>query len=235
MKCFLLLIYFSLPLQTMSTGTTAALADAPIPKRGGVHSTYGTYLGGAKLDDNYQCVVPKGASLFRFSTQRRHEKTLAKIEENLRVARDSITTIKFNGRLEPTEGNPSEIGKERFVQLLKRKVIEHGQQTFYYIRDIDMKVVDLFDNSHRFKLQAVIDEHVRRCGDAESEGEETDPSTIPTSDAEPFERYDQFERDEVELSRMVVDSLLTESSLRRLSFATDIAKTLRASQDLVSL
>ena len=36
----------------------------------------------------------------------------------------------FNNRLEAPEGNLIEIGKEHFVQLLKRKVIGHGQHTF---------------------------------------------------------------------------------------------------------
>ena len=177
----------------------AATVYSITPRRGGIHPIYGTYLGGAKLNDTYHSVISKGTSLFRFSTQHRHEKTLAKIEDNLRMARDSIITIKFNGRLEAPEGNLNEIGKERFVQLLKRKVIEHGQHTYYHIRDIDGKVIDLFDNSHRFKLQAVIDEHVRRS----EEGTE-------------HELYDQFERDEVELSLMVVNSLLTETFLEKL-------------------
>jgi hypothetical protein len=64
-------------------------------------------------------VIPKGASLFRFSTQCRHEKTLAKIEDNLRAARDSVKTMKFNGQLEPPDRNLTEIGKKSFVQLLK--------------------------------------------------------------------------------------------------------------------
>ena len=69
------IIYLFLPLQTMSSGTVAVLAA---PKRGGLHPSYGVYLGGVKLDDSYKCMVPKGTSLFRFYTQRRHEKSLAK-------------------------------------------------------------------------------------------------------------------------------------------------------------
>ena len=108
--------------------------------------------------------------------------------------RHSTTTIKFNGTLKPATGNSAEIGKERFVTLLKKRVKEHGQQTFYWIRDIDGKVVDLFENAHRFKLETVIAEHNRRMivsGEKES--------------------YDGIERDEVELSRTVVESLLSET------------------------
>jgi hypothetical protein len=181
----------------MSSGTIAAMASALVPKRGGTHPTYGTFIGGAKLHDTYHSVITRGT--IRFSTHRRHEKTLAKIEDNLRAARDSATTIKFNGRLEAPNGNLTEIGKERFVQLLKRHVTEHGQQTFHHIRDVDGKLIDLFENSHRFKLQAVIDEHIRR-----------------SEDGNEHELYDQFEREKFELSRMVVDSPLSEAFLEKL-------------------
>ena len=55
-------------------------------------------------------------------------------------------------------------------------------------------MIDLFDNAHRFKLEAVIAEHDRR----------SEQKTL-------FETYDDIERDEVELSRTVVESLLTET------------------------
>ena len=167
------------------------------PKRGGVHPIYGNYLGGAKLDDEYKCVTKSGGSgVYRFSTQRRHEKTMSGIEKTLRDARDSPTSIKFNGKLEASEGSLSEIGKERFVVLLERRVIEHGQQTFYYIKDSDDKVVDLFEHAHRFNLEAVMGEHERRISEY----------TVT------FDQYDTYELDEIELSRMVVSSLLTETS-----------------------
>jgi hypothetical protein len=181
----------------MSTGGNVAVIIAP-PKRGGVHPIYGIFLGGAKLDDDYKCVTKSGPSsgTYRFSTQRRHEKTMSGIEKTLRDARDSPTSIKFNGKLEGTEGSLSEIGKERFVTLLERRVIEHGQQTFYHIKDTDGKVVDLFEHAHRFNVETTMAEHERRIS-------ETTSTT--------FDQYDDFERDDIELSRMVVNSLLTET------------------------
>jgi hypothetical protein len=133
------------------------------PKRGGILPQFGRFMGGAKLNDAYETVGGIGASLFRFLTQRRHEKTLTSIEKTLRDARDSTIGLKFNGTPEPGKDNPSsEIGKERFITLLKKRVIEHGQQTFYHIKDTDDKVVDLFEHSHRFKLEYVVAEHERR-------------------------------------------------------------------------
>ena len=177
-----------------STMTTPPPPPLPKPpKRGGFHPIYGKYIGGAKLNYKYEMVTGDN-SLYRFATQRRHEKTITAIERSLREARDSITAIKFNGTLETTPGNSNEIGKERFIALLKKRVKEHGQQTFYWIRDSDNKVVDLFENAHRFKLDTVVKEHKRRL----------EKSTA-------YESYDEIERDEVELSRTVVESLLTET------------------------
>jgi hypothetical protein len=113
----------------------------------------------------------------------------------LRESRDSTTTIKFNGTLEPAAGNSTEIGKERFVTLLKKRVKEHGQHTFYWMKDTDNLVVDLFENAHCFKLDTVVEEHNRHI--------------MLVSGL--FEYYDGIERDEVELSRTVVESLLSES------------------------
>lgn len=100
-------------------------------------------------------------------------------------------------KLEPSEGHLTEIGKDRFLLLLERKVNEHGQQTFYFVKDSDNQVVSLFENSHRFTLEAVIEEHERRA-DADNLG---------------YEQYDQYELDEIELSRLVVLSLISDTFL----------------------
>ena len=101
----------------------------PPPKRGGIHPTYGKFIGGAGLNDAYE-VSAEDFSLYRFSTQRRHEKTFTSIESALRDKCDSTTGIKFNGALEPNHGTTTEIGKERFLVLLKKRFKEYGQQTF---------------------------------------------------------------------------------------------------------
>ena len=142
------------------TEPSASQTTPVAPKRGGIHSTYGIYIGGSNLDDNYKLLPSR--SLYRFSTQRCHEKTIASIEQKLRDARESVTSVKFNGQLEATAGISTEIGKEKFVSLLKEKVKEHGHQTFYHIKDTNQTVVDLFEHAHRFKTTDVINEFDRR-------------------------------------------------------------------------
>ena len=111
------------------SGTTGTPAGAPPtgahatptpPKRGGIHKTFGIYVGGGPLNDKYELEDPITA--YRFSSQRRHPKTISYLESDLKQARDSTTTIKFNGSLEVEAGNSSEISKDRFQDLLEEKV-----------------------------------------------------------------------------------------------------------------
>jgi hypothetical protein len=120
----------------------------PIPAKrgGGVNYMYGVYIGGCPLGDDY---LPTKALLYHFSSQRRHVKTIGTIESNLIIARDSTTTLKFNGQLEAVVGSATEIGKEKFLVMLKQTIEEHGQETFYHIRT-DGKVVDLLEHIHNF-------------------------------------------------------------------------------------
>ena len=80
---------------------------------------YGIFIGGSQLGNDYKLLPLR--SFYRFSTQRRHEKTIASIEQKLRDARESITSVKFNGQLEATAGLSTEIGKEKFINLLRKK------------------------------------------------------------------------------------------------------------------
>lgn len=81
-----------------------------LPKRGGIHSIYGVYVGGATIDDNYHLI---GTRHYKSSTQRRNAKSIGRIESDLRSARDSTSILKFNGNLEGTP-NGAELDKKTF-------------------------------------------------------------------------------------------------------------------------
>jgi hypothetical protein len=123
------------------------------------------------------------------------------IKRDLHKARDSTKSIKYNGTIEPNSGHANEIGKERCVNLLKKKVKDHGQQTVYWIRNSNNKVMNLFENAHCFKLSDAISEHVHQSKQS------TD-----------YESYDNMERDEDEILRTVVESLHTKSFQEKLVF-----------------
>ena len=97
------------PPSTAPTSVAAVVA----PKRGGIHSVYGLYIGGSELDQEYKTVAR-----YAYASQRRNVKTISSIERDLVSARDSTTSIKFDGKLEAVTGSATEIGKERFLTIL---------------------------------------------------------------------------------------------------------------------
>jgi hypothetical protein len=161
------------------------------PKRGGFDSVFGLYLGGSRLNNRYEQVSSR--QTYRYTAQRRNITTISAIEQPLISARDGVTTLKFDGRLEPTSGSLTEIGKDRFLALLARRVEEHGQETFYYAKNSYNEVVNIIENSHNFSVDMIVTEFENRSN--------------PSNSA--FDAFDEYEMREVALSRLVVESLLT--------------------------
>jgi hypothetical protein len=75
----------TIPLLPLLTST----AMAP-PIHGGEHKTHGIYIGGGKIRDDWE--LP---GQYRFTSQRRDEKYVAKIERNLIEMRDNSHERKF--------------------------------------------------------------------------------------------------------------------------------------------
>jgi hypothetical protein len=81
------------------------------PRRGGIHSVHGVFLGGGAVDDAW--AMP--TSSYRFSTQRHDVRYIAKIERGLTDARDSASSPKFNGKMDVASGDTAKLDKDRFV------------------------------------------------------------------------------------------------------------------------
>ena len=95
------------------------MAQQP-PKRGGEHPTYGIFIGGSFLDNQYKLT---GARHYRYTSQRRSTKVVNTIEQALLTTIESKTAPKFNGNLEKTPSlNENELEKLNFIKHLKRKV-----------------------------------------------------------------------------------------------------------------
>jgi hypothetical protein len=105
------------------------------------------------------------------------------LEHILTSAQDSTTTLKFDGRLEPIVGSSTEIGKEDFVDLLKEKVREFGQETFYYVKNTSNLTFELFENAHYFRLETLITKFFNQL----------------TGVPDDFKTFDQLEIDEIVL------------------------------------
>ena len=107
------------PAPTAATGSIEV-----IPIRGGKHhAAYGMFIGGSPLNDNYYQPTREARLRYRAYSQRRNMKTIGSIESAIIAARDSTTSLKFDGHPEPSVGTPvTEIGKDRFITLLSRNI-----------------------------------------------------------------------------------------------------------------
>jgi hypothetical protein len=132
---------------------------------------------------------------YRFSTQRHYEKSVSKVERGLTDARDKTTTLKFNGTLEldGKEGSERELDKDKCGRTIEQLTLEYGQQVFYAIEK-DCTIHDLLCSPHLFTVEDVIDSHMMRLDSNSTEAS----------------KYDAFEQDDIDMTRLVVEYRLTE-------------------------
>lgn len=145
---------------TMSASSTPVTIITP-QMCGGLHLTLGAYLGGSDLNSDYEIEDPHMA--YQFSSQRRHPKTIAHLESDLKKARDSIDDYQvqwesrsrrcqYNGNWQRPFSRP--LGREdrrvRNVELL----LDGRQGTFGGL--------SLFKNKHRFTVNNIVDEYTAR-------------------------------------------------------------------------
>jgi hypothetical protein len=85
------------------------------------------------------------------------------------------------------------LDKYQFVRTIEQLTREHGQQVFYAIEK-DGKIHDLLRLPHLFTVEDVIDSHTMLL----------DKNSTEAS------KYDEFERDNINMTRLEVESRLTE-------------------------
>jgi hypothetical protein len=131
---------------------------------------------------------------YRFLTHIRDEKVISKVERGLTDARDKTTTLKFNGSLEldVTERSEREQDKDQFARTIEQLTQEHGQQFLYAIEQ-GGTIYDLLRSLHLFSVEDMID----GCAFGID------------SNLQDASKYDEFERDDIDMSRLVVESRLT--------------------------
>jgi hypothetical protein len=116
-----------------------SLVISSIPKQGGTQPIYGVFLGGGSVEAVWNISTAR----YQLSTQRRDEKSVAKVERRLTDAHDKTTTREFNGTLEldGTEGSERELDKHQFVRTIEQLIREHGQQVFLQLKRIAQSMI----------------------------------------------------------------------------------------------
>jgi hypothetical protein len=124
------------------------------------------------------------------------EKNVSRVERGLTDARDKTTTLKFNGNLEldGKEGSEDELDNDQFVSTIGQLTKEHGHQALYAVEDTGGIIVDVNQNLHLFAVNDVIDSHKHRMN-----------ATMTYAS-----KYDLCKRYKIDLTRLVVESRLTE-------------------------
>jgi hypothetical protein len=163
------------------------------------HDTHKKYLGGDKIGNDWLLSVR-----FWYLSQRRDKKYIAKIEKTIIEKHDSSTDAKFNGTLD--DAGDKELNKDRFVWSLKQCVHEHGHTPFFTIgRGVVTVVHDLLTNYHLFTVEDFLQSYEERT------------LTRGTT----YDVFEVIEVDDMELSRVVVEYLLTDDIRKKMWIRLD--------------
>jgi hypothetical protein len=169
----------------------------PTPVRGGIHPVHGIFLVGNPVKDDWS-----SAGRYRYTLQRRGDKHVTKVEQNIVNDRDSISILKFHGTLKVDATAVNELDKDQFVRSIQHTVREHGQQPLYAIMNGTV-VTDLLANHHLFTVDNVL-----------TSIEERETATDAS-------KFDTYEEDKFGLSRHVVESKLSKPTREKIHIHYD--------------
>ena len=188
-------------------------SNLPKPRRGGLIEGYGPYVGGSAMNLDYTLTCSTAAN-YRSISQVRAIRTLPATEQMLHRYRDDTSSLKFNGKLNTiTTSTTTELNKVAFEGEIRRLIKLIGLQTFFYVPSADKsEMVYLPEQGHKVNLLDVIAEHNERL---------SEPNPVTTNDAQGnlvetqdsidarFKCYDTYELRDIQLSRLVIDSLIS--------------------------
>ena len=185
----------------------------PVPKRG-IRNTYssGVTLGGAPLDSDYSLVALPGRLVTSSAGQVRTDKRRFALEETFSKARKDPSTITFSGRIDlPDTDSAKELDKEKFVKEVADHVRRYGMQNLFAMpHPTDTSVMtDLTESYHLVTVEQVIAEYEVRILPEPSPVLDQQGVETPDSISVRHRHYDSYERDDVILSRLMLESLVS--------------------------
>jgi hypothetical protein len=184
-------------------------------RRGVHHKSYGSpYLGGSALNDDYTL---KGAGRnYHWPNQLRSQKSTANLFRTLMDKRDNPSYKKFSGSLETTLSTTSDLDKDEFVRKIKTNIGWMGMESFFAIAKPDGSVVPLADSYFVFKVEDVLQEFTSRLVEPGPMLMGPENAETSRSVARRFKCFDNYELDAIGMSRLMVESLLTQSFLQKI-------------------
>ena len=101
------------------------------------------------LDDNWD-LHPR--YYFKYAMQCRNPKAVLLMMKTFTDARESLSVLKFDGKLEPVNDNDKDFEKDAFILTIELLVGEYGQQNLYFI-GVGEKVVKFRESYHIVVLE----------------------------------------------------------------------------------
>jgi len=176
------------------------------PRRSGTHPIFEVYVGGDALTSDYKITSPHSYSS---TSQIRSEHSLNIAETSLHDLRSNTTSLKFNGKLDVTEGDPltlSELSMEAFLRSVADIIERFDLEIFFYLPDYDKNMRYLLEEPHNFTLASVLAEHNSRI--TESDIIDEKGSENPALTAARFRCYDAYELCDFLLSQLAIENLI---------------------------
>ena len=129
----------------------------PKPKRGSIDH-YGVIMGGASLNDKFE-LMTSNYGMCRFETQRRHPKSLGRMEQALLDTIQSTTKKKFNGKLEVTDES-KEYDVDGFCKVVESGIQQYGFEPLFYGWNSSTSImINLAKDRHMIGYKEVMMQH----------------------------------------------------------------------------
>ena len=123
---------------------------------------------------------------------------------------------KFSRSLETTLSTTSDLDKDEFIRKIKTNIGWMGMESFFTIAKPDGSVVSLVDNHFVFKVEDVLQEFTSCLVESGPTIMGADNMETSRSIAHRFKCFDTYELDDIGMSRLMVESLLTQSFLQKI-------------------
>jgi hypothetical protein len=171
-------------------------------------------MGGAALTEDYE-LEESGYGTLSYETQRRDPKSLRYTEQALQERIRSTTDLKFGGKLTIEDG-AKEYDLEKFCEVAKEGVREHGLEPLFYCIDSEGKMRNIVIDKHRFSYEEILKEHAERLNTLKIE-EFVKQKRGGQSEhiLHVAKGYDTYERRDLALSRLFVRGLITDDMYER--------------------
>ena len=177
----------------------------------------GLFVGGAPLEIDYSLASTSNA--YKSASQLRNIKVCTTNENYLHKRKDETTSLKFDGKLDTSSSSTSktELDKKQFIHALRDLVQRFGLQTFFYMPNSNLTgMISVVTDSHLVTLEAVIQEHKDRLNDplpvfSRAVDGSLTTTELASSTSARFRCYDEYERNDIALSRLAVECLISET------------------------